>query len=149
MAQGDVTVYDAAISEWLQGNLGDLAADDIRIAFTTSTFTPVATDALPYYTGGSGTTAISNETTGGVISAGGYVFTTEAVNGITGGANFDTEDISIAANGANPSAVRWGFLYNNTLATNRGFAFLDFGTDQSFVSGFTITINSGGWFTIT
>ena len=149
MAQGDVTVYDDTIDELLQGNLGDLATDDIRIAFTTSTFTPAAGDALPYYTGGTGTTAISNETTGGVISAGGYVFTTEAVNGISGGANFDTEDISIAANGSNPSAVRWGMLYNNTLASKRGFAFLDFGTDQSFVSGFTITINASGWFQIT
>lgn len=149
MAQGDVTVFDNSISEWLQASLGDWSADAIKLAFVTASTTPTATDAVPHF-GGTGTTDLStNETSGGNVPAGGITLSSLAVNPISGGAAFDSADVSIAANGSNPSAARWAILYNSTLATNRCGAFLDMGSAQDFTSGFTITINASGWFTIT
>lgn len=149
MAQGDVTVFDDTVDESLKGNIGDLSADAIKLAFITSATTPAATDALPHF-GGTGTTDLStNETSGGNVPAGGVTLSSNAVNGISGGANFDSADVSIAANASNPSAARWGVLYNSTLASNRAIAFLDMGTAQDFTSGFTITVNASGWFQIT
>ncbi len=149
MAQGDVTVFDDAVDEWLKSALGNLAVDAIKLAFVTSATTPAATDALPHF-GGTGTTDLStNQTSGGNVPAGGVSLASLAVNGVSGGAAFDSADISIAANASNPSAARWGILYNSTLASNRCFAFLDMGTDQNMVNGFTITVNASGWFQIT
>lgn len=149
MAQGDVTVFDDTVDEVLKGNLGNLSADTLKLAFVTTATTPAAGDALPHF-GGTGTTDLStNQTSGGNVPAGGVTLTTPAVNGISGGANFDSADVSIAANASNPSAARWGILYNSTLASNRCFAFLDLGTAQDMTNGFTITVNASGWFQIT
>lgn len=149
MAQGDVTVFDDTVDESLKGNVGDLDADTLKLAFVTSSTTPAATDALPHWNG-TGTTDLStNETSGGNVPTGGVTLSSNAVNGISGGANVDSADISIAANGSNPSAARWGIVYNSTLASNRALWFLDLGSNQDMTNGFTITVNSSGWFQIT
>jgi hypothetical protein len=149
MAQGTVLVFDATVSEALKGLIGNLATGATKLGLITDAITPDVTDALPHF-GGSGTTNyVSAQTSGGEIPTGGYVFTTPAVNAISGGANFDTENINVDPNPANPTAVRWGILYNDTLATKRAILFLDFGSNTTLVNGAVITIDAGGWFDIT
>lgn len=148
MAQGDVTVYDDYSDESLKGNIGDWSADAIKLAFTTTATTPVATSALPHW-GGTGTTDLStNETSGGNVAVGGVTLGSVAVNGVTGGAAFDSADVAIAANASNPQAARWGYFYNSTLASNRVVAYIDLGSAQDMRNGFTITAPTGGWFTV-
>jgi hypothetical protein len=149
MAQGDFKVFAESAREAVKSLVGNLGSDDMRLALISSATTPAVGDALPHF-GGTGTTDLStNELTGGEISAGGIVLTSEAITSSALGGFMDSADISIASNASNPSAVRWGILYNNTLATKRAIGFLDFGSDQDITTGLDITINASGWFTAT
>ncbi len=146
MALGDFILFDDTVDELLKGNLGDLSADDIRLAYISNATTPTADDALPHF-GGTGTTDLStNEQTGGNVAAGGTALATEAVTGNATGAFFDSADVSVAAAAGNPSSVRWGILYNNTLTSKRAIGYLDYGGDVTFVNGMDITVNALGWF---
>jgi hypothetical protein len=147
MAQGDFKVFDDAVDDLLN-KIHDMDTDDIRLGLITSATTPTRTTANPTW-GAAGTNMSTNETTGGAIAAGGIVLTTEAINSVTNGANFDTDDISVAVNASNPTAVRWGILYNNTATNKDCLGYLDFGSDTTLVNGLTVTINASGWFDIT
>lgn len=148
MAQGDTVVFHDTHPEAFKGNLGDMDADTVKAAFITASTTPAATDALPHF-GGTGTTNLAtNETSGGNVPAGGVTLSASSVNDEATGMSFGSGDVVIAANASNPTAARWMIVYNSTLASKRCAYYVDLGSAQNFVNGFTISAPSGGWFDV-
>ena len=149
MAQGDFKVFDDAVDDILNG-LHDFGAHDIRLGLIDST-TPVRTTADPCWGAGGSTNynALEVTETAGAYPAEGIVLTTEAVTGITDGAKFSSDNLSLAVNASNPPDVTFGILYNNSATNKDCIGYLDFGGATDTTNGLTITIAAGGWFDIT
>ena len=147
MAQGDVEVFHD-LTDDLWNAVHDVSGpDDFRLAYVSNAQAVNVADALPHFGGTGRTTDYSgSELTGGAVSAGGTVLTSEAFTGNGTGGFWTTAQVSVAVNGANPSTVRWGILYNNTPAGKPVIAYLDFGGITDLAGGLTININALGWF---
>ncbi len=147
MAAGDFILFDDAMTD-VANKVHNLSSDTLKLAFITNATTPTASTAGPHF-GGTGTTDLStNQTSGGNVAAGGVTLDTNSSSESGGTYTFDTANETIAADASNPSAARWGILYNSTDANKRCLGYLDLGGDQTLVNGAVFTVGSG-WFTAT
>ena len=145
MAQGSLTVFEE-FRLYIGDGSHDLVNDSFKIALITTIPTAAAaTPDLADFTEVTGT----NYTAGGESTAVTYT----EVGGV---ATFDVADVSWTQNGAGPTDIKGGLLYNTTHAgTNDAVAFIDMTVDSgttpiSLVDGdISIAINASGIFTLT
>ena len=144
MAQGDFVVFDQFIHD-LGQKLHDLDTDTFKIGFTDGTTTPATTTADPRWGAGGTTNFSTEEVTGGNYTAP-ITLTTVAWSAAAAPA-WSSDDVSYAADGANPTTIEWGIVYNDTDAGKRAVGYLDLngGLDLDTTGGLTITVTN--WFT--
>ena len=112
-------------------------ASALKVALFTDTYTPALADTL--YSSLSGEVATGNGyTTGGEVLAGtSFAGTTTVV--------FDASDTTWTFSAS--KTMRYAVIYD--VSSSRLIAYVDFGTNQSSSSTFTITWNASGIFNIT
>ena len=122
----------------------DYDSDTIKVALTTSAYTPDQ-DVHDYFND------VTNEVTGTGYTAGGATLANQTV-GDTSGTNtqkFDADDTVWATS---TITARYAVIYDatpGTAATNPLIGYVDFGADVTSTAGnFTITWDSAGIFTI-
>ena len=150
MASGDFKWFAQGLHD-LGNKLHDLDSDDWRMGIIKSAansgFDPAVNTAAPYWTGGSGTTALGTGevATGGTSYTGPIVLTSEAWALSATGAAMDVADITLAQDASGFTNGRWGIVYNNTDANKRAIGYVDLGSDRSLVAGsLTIQMNASG-----
>jgi len=122
----------------------DLDTDTVKVALTTSTYTPDQ-DAHDYFND------VTNEVTGTGYTAGGATLGSKTV-GYTAGTNtfkFDAADTSWTTS---TITARYAVIYvdTGTPSTSPLIAYVDFGADVSTTAGtFLITWDAAGIFTVT
>lgn len=142
MAAGDITFFDQFLVDEGLG-VHNLETDELKLAFI-DTVTPTTTTADPHF-GGTGTTNLqTNELSGGDVAVGGYVIANNTFVLTAGLAELDGDNVAVAANGANPTTVAHGIIYNNTDANKRCIAFLEFTDPTDLTPGYTINWNANG-----
>lgn len=143
MANGDI--------KWISGGLlalgtkvHNLASDTLKVGFITSAVTPAIADTDGRWGAGGSVNYATNEVTpGGNYSTGGVTLASVTFTNVSGVPTLRATDISIAQHASNPTNARWGVLYNDTDASKRALAFLDFGSARDLSSG-AFTFNFGG-----
>ena len=148
MAQGDVHVFDAFLENVFDSGIHDFGAtpNTIKCALITSATTPAITDTDPHF-GGSGTTDLStNQATGGNYTAGGNTCATASASLSGGALQLDFGDPATwSQNGSNPSEVRWGIIYDDTVASKKAIGYVDLGSNFDMTTG-DLTITWGAPF---
>ena len=144
MAQGSVTCFEE-FTKYIGDGSHDLNSDSFKIALLTTA--PTASDATPDYSDYSG-----NEVSGTGYTAAGASATltwTEAAGTATLALG---SNVTWSQNGAGPTNINYGLLYNTTHAgTNDAIAFIDMrdgGTTAISLQDGDVTINSGTIFTL-
>lgn len=133
-------LYNNGKKKLMDGSI-DLDTDTIKVAFTTSSYTPNI-DSHDFFDD------ITNEVSGTGYSAGGYTLSNKSVTVDTTNdrAVFDADDISSSNT---TITFRYGIIYKSTgtAGTSPLIAVLDFGTDRVY-SAETVYIqwNSNGIF---
>lgn len=141
-----VTAYwfGLAISAILNKEV-DWAADAIKVALCTSTYTP-SQDTHDYFDD------ITNEVVGTGYTAGGAALGTPTI-GYTAGTNVTKLDGDDTTWTTATITARYAIIYDSTpgtAATNPLLGYVDFGADYTSTAGdFKITWNASGIFTIT
>lgn len=143
MAQGDVTVFNAAFEEAIENWAG---TDTLKCAILDNTTAPAAGTATP---------ALGDFTevgTAGSYTAGGISIGTVAdfVSFSGGTTTFDsTTDPQWTQNASNDTDAYWGLIYNDDQAGDPAFAFVELDGPIDMSSGaLQITWNSSGLATI-
>lgn len=150
MAQGDVTVFHAAL-EKLGEKKFDFESGTWKLGLITNSVTPAATTANPCW-GAGGTTNLSTYqvTPGGNYTTGGPTIANPTYSQASAVSTWDVDDLSIAQHASNPTNARWGVIYEDTASNKDAWAFVDLGAvvDLS-AAGFAVTVNALGIFTVT
>ena len=145
MAAGDVHFFNEFLED--EGlKIHNLNTDTVKLGLITSAQTPAEAATDPRW-GAGGTvnysTAEVSETTGNYAADGPDI--TNIYSETTGTGTLDATDVSIAANANNPTAARWGILYNSTSTGKECIAYIDLGSDIDMTAGlFTITWAAAG-----
>ena len=140
MARGDFIVFNESMALQLDG--GWAAADTIKVAICDNTTTPLATTATPslndFTEVGTAGTYIAGGTSLGTWGA----FVTQA-GAVT---TFDSAtNPTWAQNALNDVDAYWGIVYNDTIAGNDAWGFLDLGGPVDMTAGpLTITWHANG-----
>ena len=151
MAKGDF-LYFNDFADDLGKKVHQLDTDTIKTALVTNVTVPSVTTAAPSWGAGGSTNFATNEVSGTNYTAGGIDIaatfsTTGAVGTLDGATN-----PAWTQNGAGPTDIRWGIIYNDT-ATNKdciGFIDMGGGSDISLVDGnISYTFHTDGLGTIT
>lgn len=149
MAQGDLTMFEEFSLYIAQGDTHDLNADAFKLALVS--VAPSASLATPVWADIS-----ANEVSGTGYTAGGAALTTTWTEA-AGTATFDATGapaVTWTQNGAGPSNIKYGVIYNDTSTTDHLICFIDFTTDGgttaiSLIDGdITWTPNASGIFTL-
>lgn len=143
MANGDI--------KWISGGLlalgtkvHNLASDTLKVGFVTSAVTPAIADTDGRWGAGGSVNYSTNEVTpGGNYTTGGVTLASVTFTNVGNVPTLRATDISIAQHASNPTNARWGILYNDTDASKRALAFLDFGSARDMTAG-AFTFNFGG-----
>jgi hypothetical protein len=145
MAQGDVTIFNAAIEKLMEKKF-DFEAGTWKLGLITASLTPAATTADPCWGAGGSTNLTTYQVTpGGNYSTGGPTLANPAAT-LTGGVcKFVFDAVSIAQDASNPTTARWGVIYEDTATNKDAWAYVDLGgvTDLS-AGGFSMTPNASG-----
>ena len=153
MAQGDLTLFNSFIEE-LGESVHDLENDVFKFALVSNTTVPAATTTGPHF-GGTGTTNFAtNEVSGTGYTAGGETISANALTLVSNVATWDDDDTNISwtQNGAGPTNIRWGIIYNSTDTNKRCVAFVEMttGSDISLQAGnISYSFHASGILTIT
>lgn len=131
MAAGDLTLFNDFTRQLALG-LNDLDADSYRLALFQAARAPVVAEALPVY-------STTNEVVGTNYTAGGEAVSA-AMSATLSGTTTNWLTTTVASwtqNGAGPTDIRHGILYNDTPATKYAAAFIVMGdgADISLVDG--------------
>ncbi len=137
-------IYHNALAEMGNGGL-DFDTDTLKVILVTSTYTPSVDHA-----------ALTDVNTNELSEANGYLTGGDTVTGTVtdsdanDNAVFDITDPTWTASGGSIGPCRYGILYSDTHATDAVIYCFDFATDRTAEDGadFTITIDSGGLFTM-
>lgn len=150
MAAGQWTTFNHALELIGAGTIKP-KSDTFKMAFINSTLTPDATTAVPCWGAGGSTNLSTYEcapATGNYV-AGGITLTSVTWVETTGVTAFDSDDVTIAQTGLNPTDPRWGIVYSNTAANKDALGFIDLdGITDFSVGGFSFTVPVGGYFSI-
>ena len=143
MANGDIKWFSGGLLA-LGTKVHNLASDTLKVGFITSAATPVISDTDPRWgAGGSVNFSSSQVTPGGNYATGGPTLASVTFTNVSNVPTLRATDISIAQHASNPTNARWGILYNDTDASKRALAFLDFGSARDLTAG-AFTFNFGG-----
>ena len=147
MARGDLVVF-----EEFSLNLGDAYHDfsshTLKLALIDNTTPPTAADTTPLWGDYSG-----NEVSGTGYTAGGNALTGLSWTESAGVATLDdTVNVSWTQNGAGPTNIYWGILYNDSQTTpvKPAICYIDMGGAVSLQDGdVTVTWHTSGILTVT
>lgn len=143
MANGDIKWFSGGLLA-LGTKVHNLASDTLKVGFITSAATPAISDTDPRWgAGGSVNFSSSQVTPGGNYATGGPTLASVTFTNVSNVPTLRATDISIAQHASNPTNARWGILYNDTDASKRALAFLDFGSARDLTAG-AFTFNFGG-----
>ena len=143
MANGDIKWFSGGLLA-LGTKVHNLASDTLKVGFITSAATPAISDTDPRWgAGGSVNFSSSQVTPGGNYATGGPTLASVTFTNVSNVPTLRATDISIAQHASNPTTARWGILYNDTDASKRALAFLDFGSARDLTAG-AFTFNFGG-----
>ena len=144
MATGDVTVFEEAKAEMIEG--GWEAADDIKCAVLDNTTAPTAATATPQLSDFTEVGTAGSYVAGGTSLGNLGTCVSEAAGTMT----FDSAtNPTWAQNGSNDTDAHWGLVYNDTDAGDDAIAFVELGGPVDMSAGsLTITWNASGIFTI-
>lgn len=145
MATGDIKWFSGALLA-LGTKVHDLSADTLKVGFITAVATPAVSDTDPRWGAGGSVNFSTNEVTaGGNYTAGGVTLASVTWTNVSSVPTLRATDITIAQHASNPTNARWGILYNNTDASKRALAFLDFGSARDLTTGaFTFNFQGAG-----
>lgn len=133
MAKGDFVLFASAKLD-LGKKIHDLTADQFKFAVIKSAanggIDPTKLLSDPRWGAGGGTDLSLSE----VVVAGNYLAGGVVVAGVTWaltGADpmFDSTDVNIGIDAANPTNGRWAIIYNNTAVGKQALGYIDFGGD--------------------
>lgn len=145
MAAGDI--------KWISGGLlaignkvHNLSSDTLKVGLITSVVTPAIADTDGRWGAGGSVNYSTNECTpGGNYSAGGPTLASVTWTNVSSVPTLRATDVSIAQHASNPTNARWGIVYNDTDASKRAIAFIDFGAAKDLTTGaFTINFQGSG-----
>jgi len=143
MANGDIKWFSGGLLA-LGTKVHNLASDTLKVGFITSAATPAISDTDPRWgAGGSVNFSSSQVTPGGNYATCGPTLASVTFTNVSNVPTLRATDISIAQHASNPTNARWGILYNDTDASKRALAFLDFGSARDLTAG-AFTFNFGG-----
>jgi hypothetical protein len=135
MAQGDVVFFDQWMVDVAEKK-HDHENDAFYLAITTGVTTPTAATADPRWGIGGTTNFSAEEVSGTGYTAGGNVLANPSVTLVGGAAEIDWDDPATwSQNGAGPTNMTWGIIYNNTSAGKECVGFVDLGGTFSLISG--------------
>lgn len=135
MAKGDVIWFEQYYAD-VQEALHDQENNTFKMGLADATLTPAANTADPRWGAGGSTDVSANEVTaGGNYAAGGPTLPNPTVSLASGRGVFDSDDVAIAQDGANPTDSRWGFVYNDTDAGKRCLFAVDLGSATDLSAG--------------
>jgi hypothetical protein len=143
MATGDIKFFSGALLELGKGT-HNLSTNTLKVGFITSVATPAISDTDPRWGAGGSVNFSTNQVTpGGNYTTGGPTLASVTWTNVSNVATLRATDISIAQHASNPTNARWGILYNDTDASKRAIAFLDFGSVRDLTTG-AFTFDFGG-----
>lgn len=143
MAQGDIKWFSGGLLAIGQ-KVHNLGADTFKCGFITSVTAPAISDTDPRWgAGGSVNFSTTQVTPGGNYTTGGPTLASVTWTNVANVPTFRATDITITVNASNPTNARYGIIYNDTDASKRAIAFIDFGSDRNLTTG-DFTINFGG-----
>ncbi len=143
MATGDIKWFSGALLELGKGT-HNLSTATLKVGFITNAATPAISDTDPRWGAGGSVNFSTNQVTpGGNYVTGGPTLASVTWTNVANVPTLRATDISIAQNASNPTNARWGILYNDTDASKRALAFLDFGSDRNLTTG-AFTFDFGG-----
>ena len=143
MASGDI--------KWISGGLlaigskiHNLGSDVLKVGLVTVTVTPAIADTDGRWGAGGSVNYATNEVTpGGNYTTGGAALASVTWTNVSNVPTLRATDVTIAQHASNPTNARWGIVYNDTDASKRALAFIDFGSARDLTTG-AFTINFGG-----
>jgi hypothetical protein len=143
MATGDIKWFSGALLA-IGNKVHNLGSDTLKVGFITSVATPAIADTDPRWGAGGSVNFSTNQVTpGGNYTTGGPTLGSVTWTNVSNVATLRATDISIAQHASNPTNARWGILYNDTDASKRAIAFLDFGSARDLTTG-AFTFDFGG-----
>ena len=144
MATGDI--------KWISGGLlalgskiHDLTTDVFKLGLVTATVTPAIADTDGRWGAGGSVNYLTNEVgqVSGNYATGGPSLASVTWTNVSSVPTFRATDVTISQHASNPTAARWGIIYNSTDASKRAIAFIDFGAAKDLTTG-DFTTNFGG-----
>ena len=150
MAQGDLLFFNDFVDDLGKGK-HVLGTDTIKFALVSNSTVPAVTTADPCFGAGGTTNFASTEVSGtGYTSGGEDISATFSTTTDTG--TLDGTGPSWSQNGAGPTNIRWGIIYNDSATNKDCIAFVDMGggSDISLQDGdISYTFHGSGIGTIT
>lgn len=144
MAQGDITFFEEALLDYVNGTFS--TGDTIKVAIADNTTTPSAGLATPSLSDFTQVSAAGSYTAGGTSIGTLSSITSEAAGTVTVDSGTNP---SWAQNASNDTDAYWGIIYNDTNASDRAIAYLDLGGPVNMTAGdLTITWNASGLWTL-
>jgi len=143
MAQGDIKWFSGALLDgFKEEHL--LSSDTLKVGLITSVATPAISDTDPRWGAGGSVNFSTNQVTpGGNYATGGPTLASVTWTNVSNVPTLRATDVAIAVHASNPTNARWGIIYNDTNASKKALAFIDFGSDRNLTTG-DFTINFGG-----
>ena len=145
MARNDWVTFEE-FSLDLANGVHAMASDTFKLGLINNDTPPTAADATPRWADYS-----ANEVSGTGYTAGGYSLTGTGTSEADGVTTFDdTGNVTWSQNGAGPTDIYWGVLYNASASADQAVGFVDMGGAVSLVDGdVSVTWNASGILTIT
>ena len=145
MARGDLTVMEEFALD-VGKEIHNFSSDTLKLALIDNTAAPTAADATPTWSDYS-----ANECSGTGYTAGGATLSGVTWTEAGGVATLDdTGNVTWSQNGAGPTDIYYGILYNDTAASDNVIAFIDMGGPVSLQDGdVSVTWNASGILTVT
>lgn len=149
MAQGDLLFFNDFVDD-IGKKLHNLDTDQFMFALIDNTIIPSVTTANPTWGAGGTTNLSANEVSGTGYTAGGIDITSTFSTSAAVGTFDGSTNPSWTQNGAGPTNIYWGIIYNNTVVNKDCVAFIDMGGPISLQAGdISYTFNASGIGTIT
>lgn len=143
MAAGDIKWLSGALLA-IGNKVHNLSSDTLKVGLVTSVVTPAIADTDGRWGAGGSVNYATNECTpGGNYAAGGPTLASVTWTNVSNVPTLRATDVAIAQHASNPTNARWGIVYNDTDASKRALAFIDFGAVKDLTTG-AFTINFGG-----
>ena len=152
MAQGDLTMFQETLVAMGEGGLEaiDFETDTFKMSLVKAATTPLVSDAVPAYSGGTiNFNGAAEVDAGGAYTDGGATLANPVWSEAAGTATFDADDPATwTKNAASPTDARWAIIYDDSTTIKYALCFIDLGATFDMTTGdLDINIAAGGVFT--